>query len=480
MQADPEGLAGMVRLDLAMSDPDQIGRMADAADAPGSACDGLDLGRLAARAPALRSLRVSGCQAAIHGGLGAFGSQLTALELADVVLDGVTIGRLGELTSLTELTLTRVALGAEPITPLQRLSLRRLVLRELAPDSEIALLLGDLPASLEEVVLDGAWAGHSAMLSLGKAKRLRALGLLDTRIGNFSLNQLKGLAELQRVRWVGSTFNDSSPLYVRELPLKVWSCACPNLGDGGLRALRYVKGLEQLELLESRITGAGLQAIVDLDALERMVIRDRDIGAEGMAALGELPRLRELVLVAPTTEWSDPTLAGLERLQALRTLELRATNLDDRAAPAIAALTGLERLSLSHAQLSDVGVAKLNGLTRLRELDLGHTRVTHRGLAVLGGFRELRRLALDHTDVVDGAVFELVGLAALEELRLDGTLVTDGCAAALLQLPALRALNLADTVISREGAQRLRQHPNLQVLGLERTRAQPEAERPGD
>jgi hypothetical protein len=99
-------------------------------------CAGLDLTQLAAARPRLRELRVSGCQAAVHVGLGAFAG-LETLELADLTLDGVTMGRIASLPRL-RVTLTRVKAGSEPVAVLGRLAIERLVLRELDNDSPLA------------------------------------------------------------------------------------------------------------------------------------------------------------------------------------------------------------------------------------------------------------------------------------------------------------------------------------------------------
>lgn len=465
-------LSRLVSLDLALSVEDRrerAGQLREDLDYD-QACAELDLTQLAERAPALRSLRISGCLAAVHAGLGAL-LELESLELADLTLDGVVMGRIVSLPRLRSLTLTRVAQGAEPVALLARARLETLALRDLATDSGLAALVGAVPG-LQSLTLDGAWAGHDAMLAVGDATSLKEVTLLDTRASNFSLHQLKPLTGLSRLTLRGSAFNDYSPVYVRDLPLTEFTCACPNLGDKGLRALGRQTGLRRLVLPQSRITGAGLAELDKLTRLQSIEIRGRDIGPDGLLALSRLPDLRDLVLgLAPPLTLADPKMQHLGQLVGLRTLVLDIPSLDDRVADELAELVGLVELDLGRTQISDAGLRALAGMHGLKVLRLHHTRVTHRGLANLAGLTALEVLELDHTDVVDGGVAHLKDLTALRVLRLDATLITDQALQYLRGMERLEQLNLADTVVTADGAAQLLGLPALRAVNLARTRA---------
>lgn len=473
----PEDLAGdlsaITELDLAFSATDRLERRASIEDNRDHAqgCAGLDLTELAARAPRVRRLRISGCQGAVHAGLGAF-SGVESLELVDVVLDGVTMGRVASLSRLRSLTLTRVKPGDEPVEVLGRLAIETLVLRELDNDSPLAAVAGQAP-QLQAVTLEGPWAGHEAMLAISKAEHLRAVELLDTRVGNFSLHQLKPLLELRRIVWQGSTFNDHSPLYVRDLPIESFTCACPGFGDAGLKVIGRQTALRELLLPQSRISGVGLGHLIKLEKLARIEISRRDPGPEGLTALTQLPALSELSLELPAPAvLVDPTLTPLGQLVGLRRLRLAIPTLDDRAAPQLATLVALERLDLGDTKISDVGLKAFIGLTQLRELRLHHTRVTNRGLANISGLTRLELLELDHTDVVDDGVAYLKALRAMKVLRLDKTLITDAALPHLLGMEKLEQLNLADTVVTAEGVAVLARLPALRAVNLTHTRAE--------
>jgi hypothetical protein len=449
-------------LDLAMSPADQVGHL-DEID-PETACTRLDLVALAAKTPALRRLRISGCQGAVHAGLGAFAERLTSLELADLVLDGVTIGNLVSLRGLHTLVLTRVDAGPDPLLPLRAVPLRHLALRDLQTDSDLALMLDLWPRTLTQVELSGEWAGHKAMLTLSKAAALQILELRDTRVGNFSLNQIKPLLQLRHVVFEGSTFNDNSPLYFRDLPVERFSCTCRKLGDVGLRQLRHTKTIRHLELRDTAVTGAGLEVLGELAHLQSLVLLDCDIGEEGLRHLVQLSKLELLELSGPI---QDPSMKGLGELVGLKTLRLSHPPIDDRIAPELAKLTRLEWLDLGGTAITDEGLAGLAGLPQLKTLHLHHTRITNRGLAHLAKLAALEELTLNSTDVVDGGVAHLAGLERLHTLRLDRTLVTDAAIDTLVQLRALKRLNLAHTVVTAAGVARLQELPELEVLELE-------------
>ena len=449
-------------LDLALSGADRVGFIDEGS--PEDGCAGLDLVELASQTPRLVSLRVSGCAGAVQAGLGAFAPRLSQLELADLRIDGVIIGRLAQLEKLEQLSLRRVAAGSEPLTPLRKLDLQAVRLSELPKDSEISLILDLWPRKLRSVVLEGSWAGHQAMLTLAKADALERLELRDTRIGNFSLNQIKGLHQLREIVFSGSTFNDSSPLYFRELPIKSFVCDCSRLADAGLRSLRHSTGLRKLELRGTAITGEGLAAIEALTELETLVLTGLDVGPKGFEALAKFPKLRRLQLAG---ELEHPRMEKLSLLASLEALVLDYPSLDDRAMPELAALVRLRTLDLGGSRISDDGLGSLEGLINLESLHLHRTRVTNRGLTSLEDLTQLRVLDLDHTDVVDAGVEHLSKLTNLEELRLDHTLVTDGVVQHLLALQSLRRVNLSHTVVTRAGVTRLQELPLLDTLGLD-------------
>lgn len=478
-------LGPVEELDLALSDLDAQERPlplpepaepADASSETGTEpsvanhrCAGLDLYDVAKRAPRLISLRISGCQAAVHAGLSAFGGQLRELELVDLELDAVTVARLSQLHGLETLILTRVHAEPDALKPLGRkISPRSVTLRELGKESPVAELFGIL-RDIREIRLVGPWATHTTMIHVGKAKKLERLAVIDTEIGNYSLHQIKPLDQLRRIEWSGPGFNDTTPVFIKELPIEELVCNCPRFGDRGLHHLYLFETLRVLELERSSVTSAGLVNLVPLQKLEQLTLRYVDLDGEGFAALGQLPMLAKLVL--GPAKLLEPTAVGLGLLIALRELVIELDGFGDAAAPQLATLVELEHLDLGETAISDEGLQHLAPLTKLTRLELHHTRVTKHGLAHLAGMTSLAVLELDHTDVVDEGVAHLAELTSLRELRLDHTLITDAALPHLVKLERLERLNLAGTVVTRQGVAVLQGLANLRAVNLADTRA---------
>lgn len=457
-------LSEITALDLALSPSDRIGHFDGQ---PSDPCQGLHLEQVADRAPALRALRLSGCHQPAETNLSAFGPRLQVLELADMPINAAIVDQLTHLTGLLELRLSRASLvDGTTLRPLANLQLEHIVLDELDRDSDLSLMLDQWPQTLRHVVLRGRWAGHKSMLTLSRSEHLESLALIDTRIGNFSLNQVKSLHQLNAIKLVGKTFSDYSPLYIRDLPVTSFYCDCPHLGDAGLRALHRSKGITALHLPSSRITGAGLDELEGLP-LASVSIAGLDLSGAGFEALARHPTLTELRL---SGHLSHPVPEGLGALTHLKTLVLHYDNLDDRASSQLEPLVGLVELDLSHTQISDRGLASLRDMHELKTLRLHHTRVTNRGLAYLAELEQLEVLELDHTDVVDEGVAYLATLPHLRELRLDHTLVTDQAMDALSRLKRLERLNLSHTVVTEAGLRQLQALQNLELLSVDHTR----------
>ncbi|MBK8236040.1 MAG: hypothetical protein IPK74_10815 [Deltaproteobacteria bacterium] len=447
-------------LDLAFALDDRLGQL-DELDAT-DVCTSVDLPEVLARAPKLRSLRISGCANLAAALAGA--TQIEQLTLAELELDPSIVAALATLSGLRRLELVRVTTPEKlELEPLEALALREVTMLELTRGTVLERALDLWPRTLTRARLVGRWAGHDAMLSLSKVESLEVLELDDTRIGNFSLNQIKPLSRLREISWAGDTFNDNSPLYFRELPVVKFSCDCPRFGDGGLHTLRHCESVEVLELLRSSVSGPGLAALARLPALKQLKLVDRDIGTAGLDALQQVPTLRWLEL---SGDFADGRMEHLGSLVWLERLRLHAPAVDDHAAAEIGNLHALRELDLAGTQISDVGLAAFAGLTRLETLVLSQTRVTNRGLAHLATLGNLRHLMLDHTDVVDAGAVHLGQLVTLESLRLDHTLVTDAAIEPLLKLVQLRRLDVSATVVTPAGAARLASLPKLTELIL--------------
>ncbi|TPV92878.1 MAG: hypothetical protein B7733_23590 [Myxococcales bacterium FL481] len=428
---------------------------------------------LAQAMPRVRRIRLASCDALVLELVTTFAGTLLELELVDIQIDRRVAQALTTLPHLSALSLTRVQAPEVSVKALARqLALQRLTLRELERDTPLTDLISD-SRQLVELELEGRWIRYSTMQAVSESRHLESLTVRDAAVGNYGLNLVKPLEKLRRLHWESGRFNDHSPLYLRHLPLERVICACPRLGDAGLRHFRLLANLRQLDLRQPNISLAGWEHLARLEHLEELRVTHAPVGGSMFTALAELAHLRRLRL--ERVELATPNIADLNRLAHLEVLEFDAPDFTDKHAQHLSNLTRLRELDLGGTRITDAGLRAVAGLVGLQTLRLHHTRVTNTGLAHVAGLTNLQVLELDHTDVVDEGVQHLAGLSGLRELRLDHTLVTDTGVEHLRSLHELERLNLAGTVVSEAAAPTLASLPKLVAIDLSGTRLHPTA-----
>ena len=446
---DPAALRGLElgqlsSLELSLSLEDTTARLAaQLPDPPEDACAQLDLLALAPRLPALRTLRVAGCEDAVRAGLGELSAQLTTLQLTDMVLDPVLAGRIASVRTLETLELTRVSVrDVEAV----RAALASASFRVLHVEEGSAHVLNAVRGMYEpvsELRLEGRWLGPDVLSALSRMRHLRIVRLSQTEISNYGLSFLRNLPGLEALHLDEETVNNQSPMYLRGLPLRSLSCRCPGLGDVGARHLRQLNALERLRLEDTALTNEGVTSLGQLSALTDIVLAGADVADVGLRALTVLPGLRRLDLRSASLD--DADLRPLAEATSLRALTLRGPGVKDPTLRIIADLEQLESLDLEGTQVSDLGLRHLRSLSGLRHLNLRGTRVSQRGFESLQRLTSLTSLDLGDTDVVDAAIRQIAAVASLEELRLDGTLVTAEGLRPLRELPRLQLVDLRNT-----------------------------------
>jgi len=175
--------------------------------------------------------------------------------------------------------------------------------------------------------------------------------------------------------------------------------------------------------------------------------------------LADQTQLQELQLL--DTSISDAGLAHLKsmtELTSLKTLKLQGTKVTGAGLQHLAGLTSLESLNLNGTVIDDEGMAVVKGLASLTELDLGKTGVGNDGLQYLDGAPELYKLWLQGTQIsADGLahlarISEEGHLTHLHEMDLRGTQIDDESLVHVRGLTSLRILHVGETKVTREGA----------------------------
>jgi WD40 repeat protein/serine/threonine protein kinase len=326
------------------------------------------------------------------------GGQVTQLRLLQNVTDisplralpGLKrIGMNGPLTDLSPLqgmslaTLDISHTRVSDLTPLRGMNLTELGCKS-TPVSDLTPLKGMKLTSLN---CDFTQVGDLSPL---KDMKLRRLGLRVTPVSDLTV--LKGMP-LENLQLDGTQVSDLTPLQgmpltilvlvnctqvsdlspLKGIKLKDLRCwHMPLLTDAGLKPIEGATSLRWLEVVNTKVTEAGLEHLKDLTELETLFFSN----------------IRE-----PGTKLTGAGLVHLKKMTKLRGLHLENTGLPDEGLVHIEGLGGLVELFLDNAKVTDAGLEHLAKLKNLAVLRLNGTAVTDRGVAKL-------KAALPHCNII--------------------------------------------------------------------------------
>jgi len=250
-------------------------------------------------------------------------------------------------------------------------------------------------------------------------ERLKPLsGIVDLNLAyaelvtDAGLANLKGWRKLGRLNLRGTKFNDASVEHLNEA-LQSLDVSFTELTDNGLERLTFLKGLEELSIGGDKMSGVGLYSLKLLPRLKSLNLAGRQRTDSGLWSVALTDFNAESVAALRQLEWlnlsgSKLTSLGLVKLKplaALRSLGLDGTEVRSSGLAVLASFPKLERLTLWKCkQIDDDAAPYLAASQRLAMLDLAETQLTDKGLAELEKMRRLRRLYLGGTLVTEAGV----------------------------------------------------------------------------
>jgi hypothetical protein len=213
--------------------------------------------------------------------------------------------------------------------------------------------------------------------------------------------------------------------------------------------LGHVSGLEQFD---ERFLTETLASATELSELKSMTLAVPHVGLEDCKHLG---RIRSLELLwCAEADFNDAKLAELSKLHELKKLRIGVAEATDAGVARLGEVPALEELELGRAAISGPGLAKLKHLTVLHVYSVPPAEFTDRGLAHVAGLTRLRKMTLDFTQITDEGVRHFEDLVELETLSLNGSQITDAGLMHLGQaLPKLKSLYVEDTQVTSDGVQ---------------------------
>ncbi|MEK6257582.1 MAG: hypothetical protein AABP62_03090 [Planctomycetota bacterium] len=165
---------------------------------------------------------------------------------------------------------------------------------------------------------------------------------------------------------------------------------------------------------------------------------------------------------------TDNGLANLNKLPALKKLELVSTKISNQGMQHLSQVSSLEWLNLNSTPITDAGVATLTALPNLKKLELKNCQLTPEGFAAIGRMPALEEINLDVTPGLNDVTLDLMCEArTLRRLHLrDCGGITDKGLSAMRKLEVLEELNINRCQITGEGFLNVSKQGGLKSLKL--------------
>ena len=400
---------------------------------------------------------------------------LKTLDLSGIVLSRKCLAVIADLESLEDLDLSRTGVSdgtLQFLELLRRLKSLRLAGTDVTNDGAVAL--GNI-SQLRNLDLGST---HVSDLSgLQYLTRLETLGLHDVGVSDSGLTGLLALRGLRSLDLSRTCSAREGASVLPGLPVLRELCL-GNITDmeGQLQALRNMRQLRRLRLVDAEMNDAAFASLAQLAARSKLDVEiDRISTERGVsdAGISHLAEIKHLTILHLDLTCGAVTTRGLGRLAGLRirSIELRGRPMvGGEALRTLRSVVGLEELSLeSNAAIDDAVLENLKGLAGLRLLDLTGTKVTGAGLVRLRDLPCLEDLRLGKCNCAGPGLSALSSLPKLKWLDLSGSHAGDVELAGLEHLPAVQWLDLSNNPLSDAGLVRLAGLPNLQTLILRKT-----------
>jgi hypothetical protein len=161
---------------------------------------------------------------------------------------------------------------------------------------------------------------------------------------------------------------------------------------------------------------------------------------------------------------------GIDHVQKLRDVDLRAVDVTDDDMRVIAQARSLEGIDFGRApkrrtKIPDEVLQRMQSLPDVRRLNFSYTDFDDKQVEYILCHKNLRLLQLSHTLVTDDGLERLTGLAELDWLDLTDTPMTDRGLEHLAKLKNMKWLIARGKQVTAEGAQRLRTAlPNATII----------------
>lgn len=251
--------------------------------------------------------------------------------------------------------------------------------------------------------------------------------------------------------------------YLIREPLIALALNETNLRDRGLREIRRMTYLKELEMDNTEITNNGLALLKDMK-LHRLSVRDDDLDDESMKIISNIDTLEHLE-IGRNKNITSKGYAELKKLKHLAEIDTLADKLDTASARAIGEIPIIQGVFLCDTDLDDNGLKEICKAKNLVRADLSNdTKLTPKGLLQLTTLPLLRIINCEGITHLHDDDFKFLGkFANLNDLNIDYTATTDKV---LDYIPAknIELLHIAFTGITPDGLMKIAKFPHLRQL----------------
>ena len=318
----------------------------------------------------------------------------------------------------------------------------------------VCSLLAGIGCQQEAGIIDGL-ESTGAAVARGLDGSPKSVRFGSSTISVDAVEQLKQLATLQEVHGNASSLNDEQTAALLGLP----KLTAVSLQDSGAAAASIGQISASATLRDVDLSGAegctdevlaGLADQVHLRVLKLDGTPLTDASAE---VLGSLSSLEELSLLD-----TGFTVAGIqqlaEALPELKSLSVRSADIDDSALAVIAGMKNLESLTLSGCPLNGSSLGELAALKSLRLLRLADCpNLTNDGVLALGALEVLEELDVSGSQF-SGTGFNQSGFRKLSTLLANETQVTNEQVGDFTGTPVLYSVQVHGTPVTEEGVRK--------------------------
>ena len=302
--------------------------------------------------------------------------------------------------------------------------------------------------------------------SIAELPRLEYLEAFKMKLTDIALQAISKSKCLTHLNVMGNAITDRGLKSLSNVTnLKSLNVARTSVGDAGISHLASLRHLRRLDISETCVSDRGMAAVAELSELRELCLPEQ-ISNAGIKHLKSLANLEDLNCYYSKIDDSGlPDIVGLPKL---RVLNIQYTGVSDEAFAVLAGMPSLEKLPFDPHKLTDTLLGQMHILRTMKELSLHATKVTNDGLQSLSVCQSLEILDLATTRFSADGLKHLTELPQLKSLWLGGNPYEfDAAIDQILKMKSLRILCVGNPGSwTMAGLKRLAGMESLRLLGV--------------